>query len=299
MDGVRVAVVLSVAVLTVAVALGCGDKSSSGQPAKAAHPAAAQAEGLFDGAAAMVWLKRQVAYGSRPAGSKASRRLAKRLSKALPGGHYQAVPHGLRNVIGTVPGRDPKRVVVVGAHYDTKDIGDDRFVGAIDSASGTAVAVQLARTIQKRTLRPTIVFALFDGEESPRGTPDSQFEKKGLRGSRVAARTWSKANAMILLDFVGNKNLMIPREGNSDERLWAKLRGAAATAGVLKHFPDDNFGPVSDDHLPFLEQGVPSIDLIDFGNFPCWHETCDDLSGVAEDSLDATGEAVMRLLATL
>jgi glutaminyl-peptide cyclotransferase len=292
----RPAAPLAALALTAAAIAACGGNPSASEPVRSA---ATGEKGVFDGAAAMTWLKRQVAYGSRPAGSKASRRLAKRLRNALPGGRYQAVPGGLRNVIGSVPGKDPKRIVVVGAHYDTKDIGDDRFVGAIDSASGTAVTVQLARTIEKRTLRSTIVFILFDGEESPRGTPDSQFQKKGLRGSKVAAPAFAKARAMILLDFVGNKNLRIPREAYSDEALWRKLRAAAATAGVLKHFPNDNFGGIEDDHLPFLKQGVPAIDLIDFGNFPCWHTPCDDLSGVAEESLDATGEALMRLLATL
>jgi glutaminyl-peptide cyclotransferase len=47
-----------------------------------------------------------------------------------------------------------------------------------------------------------------------------------------------------------------------------------------------------------LEQGVPSIDLIDF-DFPCWHRRCDDLSAVSERSLDVSGEAVVRLLASL
>ncbi|MEA2309451.1 MAG: glutaminyl-peptide cyclotransferase, partial [Thermoleophilaceae bacterium] len=136
----------------------------------------------------------QVGYGPRPAGSPASRRLAARLRAMLPRGRFQAVPGGLRNVIGVVPGKDPRRTVVVGAHYDTKDLPG--FVGAIDSASGTAVAVQLARTLRPREARPTVVFALFDGEESPRGTPDTEpaFERRGLRGSRVAARAYSTAD---------------------------------------------------------------------------------------------------------
>lgn len=277
-----------------ALALGCGgDEDHSTAPAAA--PASAQ-QGRFDSAAALRWVRRQVAYGPRPAGSAASRRLAKRLRDALPNGRYQAVPGGLRNVIGTVPGREPKRLVVVGAHYDTKDIPG--FVGAVDGASGTAVVTQLARTIKPRQVRPTIVFILFDGEESPAGTPDSRFERYGLRGSKVAARTYSRAEAMILLDFVGEKDVRFPREDNSDKRLWSRLRAAAATAGFIKHFPRDLWPPVSDDHVPFIRRGVPSIDLIDF-DFACWHQTCDDLSQISEQSLDVTGESVLRLLATL
>ena len=283
------ALLLAVAVLA---ACGGGDDTerARGEPAAAASP------GKFDGATAYEWVKLQLTYGPRPAGSKQSRRLAKRLRIALPKGRYQAVPKGLRNVIGTVPGRDPKRRVVVGAHYDTKDIPG--FVGAVDGGSGTAVVMQLAATIKPRKIRPTVVFVLFDGEESPRGTPDSKFERYGLRGSKVAAPTLKDAEAMILLDFVGNVNLKLHHEENSDAKLWAKLRAAAKRVGAGDRFPSGRWPPVSDDHLPFLKLGIPSIDLIDF-DFPCFHKTCDDLSQVAEDSLDDTGESVLELLATL
>ncbi|MDP9491534.1 MAG: M28 family metallopeptidase, partial [Actinomycetota bacterium] len=133
----------------------------------------------FDERAAFELLREQVRLGPRPAGSPASRKLAERLRRLLPRGRFQAVPGGLRNVIGVVPGRNPARTVVVGAHYDTKDIPG--FVGANDGASGTATVVELARSIRPRQLRPTVVFILFDGEEAPRGVPDEEFEKHGLR----------------------------------------------------------------------------------------------------------------------
>ena len=250
----------------------------------------------FDSAAAFALLREQVELGPRPAGSRASRALGERLRGLLPGGRFEAVPGGLRNVVGEVPGRDPRRRVVVGAHYDTKDLPG--FVGANDGASGTAVAVQLARTLKPRQIRPTIVFALFDGEESPRDTPDSEFESQGLRGSKAIAPRLSGAEAMILLDFVGDRKLSTPREENSDEALWGRLRAAAARVGAAEAFPSDTRGAVSDDHLPFIEAGVPSIDLIDFA-FPCFHERCDDLSAVSESSVDTTGETLLELLRSL
>jgi glutaminyl-peptide cyclotransferase len=248
----------------------------------------------FDAQAAFAFLKRQVALGPRPAGSPASRRLAAILRKSIPRGRYQAVPGGLRNVIGTVPGRNPRRLVVVGAHYDTKDLPG--FVGANDAASGTAVVRQLARTIKPRTLRPTLVFIFFDGEESPPGSED--FERDGLRGSKVAARTFSHAEAMVLLDFVGEKNLSLPREGYSNRRLWARLRSAAQRVGAGRTFPPRTGSYVSDDHIPFQQAGVPSIDLIDF-DFPCWHRRCDDLSVVSARSLDVVGETMLEFLHSL
>jgi glutaminyl-peptide cyclotransferase len=248
----------------------------------------------FDEQAAFAFLKRQVALGPRPAGSPASRRLAQILRSSVPRGRYQAVPDGLRNVVSTVRGKDPSRFVVVGAHYDTKDIPG--FVGANDSASGTAVVRQLARTIKPRTVRPTLVFVFFDGEESPRESEN--FEEDGLRGSKVAAKAFARAESMILLDFVGEKNLSIPRESNSTKTLWARLRRAANRVGVGRVFPAGTAGGVSDDHIPFLQAGVPAIDLIDF-DFPCWHKTCDNLNVVSARSLDAVGETMIELLRSL
>jgi hypothetical protein len=250
----------------------------------------------FDGPAAFQLLKLQLSYGPRPAGSPQSRKLADKLRTLLPQGRFQPVPGGLRNIVGTVPGRDPRRFVVVGAHYDSKDIPG--FLGANDGGSGTAEVVQLARQLKPRTIGPTVEFVLFDGEESPRGTPDDQFLTFGLRGSKVAARRFSRAQAMILLDFVGNKSLSLPREGTSDVRLWARLRTAAVKAGVGAYFPNAAGLRIEDDHTPFLGEGVPSIDLIDW-DFPCFHKTCDDLSAVSETSIDASGEAVAGLLSTL
>jgi glutaminyl-peptide cyclotransferase len=247
----------------------------------------------FDGAAAFRLLREQVELGPRPAGSEASLRLGERLRRLLPRGRFQGVPDGLRNVIGTVRGREPG-YVVVGAHYDTKDVPG--FVGANDGASGTAIVTQLARTIRRP--RHTIQFVLFDGEESPRGTPDADFEEEGLRGSRVAARAFRDARAMVLLDFVGDQRLSIPREANSRPGLWRRLRAAAKRVGAGEVFPPKTSGAVLDDHIPFLRVGVPAIDLIDF-DFPCFHRRCDDLSAVSERSVDAVGETVYELLRTL
>ena len=250
----------------------------------------------FDERAAWTFLKRQVALGPRPAGSARSRELAAILRRSIPSGRFQAVPGGLRNVVGTIPGRDPRRRIVLGAHYDTKDLTG--FVGANDAASGTAVVRQLARTIRPRQLRPTLIVVFFDGEESPRGTPDAQFERYGLRGSKVAARAFRSAEAAIVLDFVGDKELAIPREQLSNRRLWQQLRAAARRTGYARQFPAREQGAVLDDHVPFIRAGVPAIDLIDF-DFPCWHRPCDNLGAVSPQSLNAVGETMIAFLAGL
>jgi glutaminyl-peptide cyclotransferase len=261
--------------------------------AAAAAPAPRPTVDRFDEREAFAFLKRQVALGPRPAGSPASRRLAAILRATVPRGRYQPVPDGLRNVVATVPGRDPSKLVVVGAHYDTYDLPG--FVGANDSASGTAVVRQLARTIKPRTVRPTLVFVFFDGEEAP---PDTDFDSEGLRGSTVAARVFKRADSMVLLDFVGDRNLSIPREANSNRRLWRQLRAAAIRVGAGRVFPPRTGPTVTDDHIPFQQVGIPAIDLIDF-DFPCWHRLCDDLSVVSVRSLDAVGETMVAFLRSL
>jgi glutaminyl-peptide cyclotransferase len=249
----------------------------------------------FDERSSWAFLKRQVALGPRPAGSPKSRELADILRRSIPNGRFQAVPGGLRNVVGTIPGRNPRRKVVLGAHYDTKDLPG--FVGANDAASGTAVVHQLARTIKSRQLRPTLIIVFFDGEEAPRGR-DSQFERYGLRGSKVAARAFRSAEAAIVLDFVGDRELAIPREQFSNRRLWGRLRTASQRTGFARHFPAREHGAVLDDHVPFIRAGVPAIDLIDF-DFDCWHMRCDNLTAVSPQSLDAVGETMMAFLANL
>ena len=250
----------------------------------------------FDEDAAWAFLVRQVELGSRPAGSPGSRRLANLLRASIPRGRYQSVPGGLRNVIGTVPGRQPRRFVVVGAHYDTKDA--DGYVGANDNASGVAVVRQLARTIRPGMLRPTVVFAFFDGEETPRGVPDSQILTRGLRGSRHGAPGLRRAEAMILLDLVGDPRLRLRRDVRADPRLWRRLRVAAGHVGAGRNFPSRPSVEVLDDHVPFARVGVPTLPLIDL-DYRCWHEACDDLDAVSKRSLDLTGETVLELLRRL
>jgi glutaminyl-peptide cyclotransferase len=283
---VLLGVTLIALVATDSVPFADGDDADDARPARPAVD-------RFDSAAAWRLLRDQVELGPRPAGSQVSRRLAETLRGLLPDGRFQAVPGGLRNVIGTVPGREPG-YIVVGAHYDTKDI--DGFVGANDGAGGTAVVTELARTVKRP--KHTIHFVLFDGEESPRGTDDARFAEEGLRGSKVAARRFRRARAMVNIDFVADKRLRIPREGLSNLRLWGRLRAAARRVGAARSFPDETQGAIQDDHLPFLRVGVPAIDLIDF-DFNCWHRTCDDLSAVSERSLDASGETVLELIRRL
>ncbi len=248
----------------------------------------------FDGRRAFAELRREVALGPRPAGSATARALAQRLRLALPDGRFEPLPGGLRNVSGRLAGSRP--ALLIAAHYDTKDLPG--FVGANDGAAGTAMLLELARALVRA--RPPggqeIRFVLFDGEESPRGSPPGAFLRDGVRGSRAyLAAHRGEIAALVLLDFVANRNVTLPREAGSDPRLWARLRAAARRVGVAAAFPDRTRDEIYDDHTAFARAGIPSIDLIDF-DYPPFHTRRDRIDQVSARSLDAVGEAVLELV---
>jgi Zn-dependent M28 family amino/carboxypeptidase len=257
----------------------------------------------FDERRAFDELRAEVQLGPRPAGSATLRRLAERLRRALPGGRFELVgpsSSGLRNVVGRLPGRLP--AVVVGAHYDTTDVpgsgpnGTNAYVGANNGAAGAAAVIELSRGLRRVRRRGghELRFVLFDGEEPPPGAAD--FYSAGDRGSKayVAAHR-DQVGALVLLDFIANRGLRIPRETGSDPSLWRRLRTAARRVGVGAVFPNTTVGRIQDDHTPFALAGIPAIDLIDF-DYPCWNRACDRPDQLSERSLDAAGEAVFELL---
>jgi glutaminyl-peptide cyclotransferase len=258
----------------------------------------------FDGNRAYRLTSLQVTYGQRPAGSPQLARLAERLRPLLPAGRFEALPGStpdkpLRNVVGTVPGRKP--AIVVAAHYDTlvKPVG---FVGANNGAAGSAIVIELARTLRKLKRpadAPELQFVLFDGEEPDAGLPEEQtdFYNTGLRGSRayVAAHP-NQTRAMLLLDYVGNRGLTLPQEASSNAALWRLVRRAAKLVGVSSIFPPRTGVSIQDDHTPFLRAGVPAVDFIDW-SYP-GHTLEDGMPLISERALDAVGETVVQYLRT-
>ena len=286
---IRTRIAAACAALAAVLTAGCGGAGAA--PPAAPVPTADR----FDAGRAWADLRMQVALGPRPAGSPASRTLAERLRRALPGGRFEPVPGGLRNVVGALPGRG--KAILVAAHYDTKDIPG--FVGANDGAGGTATVLEVARALRRAggpACQRRVRFVMLDGEESPGPGDDGDFARTGLRGSRAdAARTAGRIHRAIVVDFVADADLSLPREALSDPALWAQLRAAAARVGVGRVFPARVAPGVLDDHLPYRQRGVPAIDLIDF-DYPPWHTVGDDLDAVSPRSLDAVGEALVAML---
>jgi glutaminyl-peptide cyclotransferase len=223
------------------------------------------------------------------------------------GVHDARVQRPYRNVVARIPG-GAAGTLVVGAHYDTKDIHG--FVGANDGASGVAVLLELARTLPRPLPGPSIDLVFFDAEESPRGESfesggdrgSGQFVRYAREGGRQGSPPLPGIRAMVLFDMVGDCDLHIPLEANSDPDLYSAFSaGAQDQTGSEAPFGGEAAG-VLDDHTPFIQAGVPSVDLIDFDYGPgaspgaWWHTRADDLSHVCAASLGAVGTAALAAL---
>jgi len=282
--------------------IGGGGETDAAAPQRATGPfpaVPAARTSRFDAERAMALVRTQVAVGQRPAGSPQLRALAERLRPMLPGGRFESVPGhpGLRNIVGVLPGRRP--AIVLGAHYDS-EFHPPGFVGANDSAAGTAAVIEVARDLQGEP-RPAhareIRFVLFDGEEEPPGSTD--FLTDALRGSKAYAKAHrGQVRQIVLLDYIANRGLRLPREGSSNPALWRRVRAAAARVGVAAVFPPTRQTTILDDHTPFLQAGVPAVDLIDF-SYRYADTVRDTVDKLSLRSLDATGETTIELLREL
>jgi hypothetical protein len=250
----------------------------------------------FDATRAMATAKMQVEAGQRPAGSPTLRKVAEQLRAELPNGRFEDVPAhpGLRNVVGDLPGPGP--VIVIGAHYDTES-HPEGFVGANDAAAAVGAVVELARALKAQTrsaIAPGIRFVLFDGEEEPHPTDD--FYRDALRGSKSYVQLHAEeVRAMVLLDYVGNTGVRLPREGTSTASLWQDVRDAAGKVGVGDIFPDKTEASIFDDHTPFLRAGIPAVDLIDW-SYKYKDGLEDTYDKLSADSVDAVGETIVQLI---
>lgn len=212
------------------------------------------------------------------------------------------------NVVGRLHGRSSERIVL-GAHHDTKRCAghDDPahnflFLGANDSGSGCGLLLALAEDLKKRDNPASFDFVFFDGEESM--TWDWNGGARALFGSRrfaarerelVVGKPKPRIATFILLDMVGAKDLQLDDETNSDPELKRIFRAAAKACGHESYFFQKQQS-VSDDHLPFLDLGIRSIDLVDLFDNPQWHTKDDVLEHISDKSLQIVGEVVLTAL---
>lgn len=261
----------------------------------------------FDSNRAYEHVRQQVALGPRPAGTPANTSTRAYIVKTLAQAGLTATeqafeartpvgPVKMANVIGTIPGERAERIAIA-SHFDTKPIAEFRFVGANDGGSSTGALLELARVL-KAGPKPTftIEFIFFDGEEAFgewRGTNHTYGSQHYVDTARKAGRLGS-LRALVLLDMIGDRNLNLRRETNSTTWLTDIIWAAARKLGHGQVFLDEPF-PVEDDHILFLQAGVPSVDLIDL-DYPDWHTAGDTLDKVGARSMQIVGDVVLAAL---
>ena len=95
--------------------------------------------------------------------------------------------------------------------------------------------------------------------------------------------------------MIGDKNLEIYREQNSTGSLTDEIWEVAAAEGYGHIFINEEKYRILDDHVPFLQAGIPAVDIIDF-DYPAWHTVADDIGNVSKDSLAIVGNVLYSWL---
>jgi len=255
----------------------------------------------FDGKRAYSDVLAQMALGPRPVGSEAHAAVIEHIKSELERAGWEVeiqqaemMGHTLRNIVarrGDVPAE-----LLLGAHYDTRLFADrdpdpakrlQPVPGADDGASGVAVLLELARTLPKDTV--PVELAFFDGEDNG----DIAGWDWLLGSQAYVANLKETPSAMVLVDMVGDADLTLPREGYSDPGLTQAIWETARRIGHGDVFLDQPGGRILDDHWPFIQAGIPAVDIIDI-NYPHWHTTADTADKVSPESLEAVGATLLE-----
>ncbi len=277
---------------------------------------AAASATTFDADRAWKHLEKQVELGPRPSGSAQIEVCRKYIEAELASAGVtskretwsEKTPVGdieFANVWAEIPGKDAtKGTIILGTHFDTKRMPFP-FVGANDGGSGTAVLLEIARVLASDKNSPfTYRLVFFDGEEA---TLAEWHGKDNTYGSRHHASLIqhsadaSKMRAFVLLDMVGDKDLVLERETMSDGKFLDCFVRAAKANGLGSHVGGRSM-EISDDHDAFMAINVRSVDLIDFDYGPnnsLWHTKDDTLANCSKESLAAIGKITLLGLGEL
>ena len=252
----------------------------------------------FNGHSAFNHVEAQMKLGPRPTGSEAWRAAGDYIAHHLKSSGwiveeqrfaYQGTR--IRNIIGR-KGRGP--VLILGAHYDTRLRADQDkknpampVPGANDGASGVAVLLELARSLQSGDLAREVWLTFFDAEDN--GGLDGW---EWAAGAKFMAENLAlRPEVVVVVDMVGDADQQIYYDKNSDpgwsQRIWA----VAHRLGYGNHFLSLPKYGVVDDHIPFAQKGIPAVDIIDF-DYPYWHTTQDTIDKVSPTSLERVGRTL-------
>ncbi len=191
------------------------------------------------------------------------------------------------NVIAEVPGRDPKLPpVLVGGHLDSWDQG----TGAIDDATGVAIAAASAKRIMDagRPLR-TIRIVWFGAEEPGLMGGQDYLKKHGTEAHYALAES----------DFGAGRIWRVNSKLGKDREGEAKLLQAAlAPLGIV---PGDLDKADGSDIEPLLDAGMPGVGLSQDGTyyFDVHHTPDDTLDKVDPEALRQNVAAWTAMLAVL
>ena len=261
-------------------------------------------------------LEAVVAIGPRPPGSPALEKLRgyirsvgkkyadevreQKFTFGKPGGPTVA----LVNIELVFHGKTKKAPLLLGAHYDTRPFADEEkdsysqkfpIVGANDGGSGTAVLLGLAQYLHAHKPDRPVRLVFFDGEDY-----GAKFSSNYFLGSKhYAAQLKNKDRTewpycVLIIDMVGDRELHIARETYSAENaswLLDLINKSAKKLNVSQFFNPPKHS-VRDDHLPFVNIGIPAAVLIDF-DYPYWHTLQDTLDKCSPESLYAVFSVVV------
>lgn len=254
----------------------------------------------FDGGEAYAWVTRQCDLGYRSPGTEVHRQTGNLIAATLMGLGWDVETQDfdymgvtIRNILAR---RGSGPAVLLGAHYDTRRQADREdpavpVMGANDGASGVAVLLELARVLDVESAGKQVYLAFFDAEDD--GNLDGW---DWIVGSTYMAEHWSSKSepplqAMVLVDMVGDQDLQLFFERNSDAALSAEIWGIADALGHGDKFIPQYRHSLLDDHIPFVRLGIPAVDIIDF-DYPYWHTTQDTPDKVSPDSLAVVGRTI-------
>ncbi len=265
----------------------------------------------FSGAKALAFTQEAVDNGPRPSGSPAIHDLQTQIETALKRSACQLsfdefdalTPAGrvhMRNILCKFPGRSGRSIVITG-HYDTKRL--PHFVGANDGGSSTGFLMELAESLTAAPRTDDVILVFFDGEEAVGQWTASD----SVYGSRHLASVWtkdgtlSKIKALINVDMIGDKDLDLLYDRNSDPDLRERVWSLGEHLGYGAHFPRAE-SAIDDDHLPFRNAGVRALDLIDFTYGPdnaYWHNAQDTIDKLSANSFEIVGTVVLDVIRAL
>ena len=266
-----------------------------------------QSNETFNGERALNDVEYQMSLGPRTPGSVGHKLVVEWLQESLKEYGWEtsvqkgsSMGHSISNIVAKKGEGSPW--IILGAHYDSRlfadkdDTPQNRILpvpGANDGASGVAVLLELARVISHdRPYEIWLVF--FDAEDN--GNINGW---DWILGSRYFVNSLLEfPDSMVLIDMIGDNDLNIYMEKNSDPTLKHDIWQIAASLGYSEYFIPINKYSMIDDHIPFIQSGIPSVNIIDF-DYPYWHTVEDTEDKISNHSLQIVGDTLIAWLNSL